>query len=61
MIRRAICWALRQPKKKERLVIDMREHAGGGWLQPVREAAERLRRAVLKQSQQAARKAKPKN
>ncbi len=47
----------RQPKKKS-LTIDFNdpENMGGQWLQPLRDAAEKLRRAGVK----AARKAKPK-
>jgi hypothetical protein len=39
-------------KKKEPVVIDFNDPAltGGKWLQPLRDAAEKIRRAVLKQA-----------
>lgn len=45
-----ICWALRQKKEEPRVPLEIRLPFNGAWLQPVRDAAERLRRAALKKA-----------
>jgi hypothetical protein len=50
------CFIMQAARRKP-LTVDFRDpqHAGGGWLAPLRAAREALRRAAVK----AARKAKP--